>query len=170
MIKNPKFSIERLARAMRSDMKAKEYPNGSGRYFKIVQASGRHFFCCYSDHIVEHVRKHGGSHFEGDTSHEVSDDVDRALKLLDFDRGRNSCLLLEVAKHVADGHYNDTIIERLRRICEAERLHDAEAILASAPKRSAHGPIEEWCMSALQLFCETQLHLIHAARSVQDRC
>lgn len=104
-----------------------------------------------------------------DTQHEISDEADAALKLLEEDNRRAFAILQEVAKHVAAGHYNTQIIERLRLVCENENLHDAEAILASVPPREAQGPIEEWCMHAIQLFAEMRFAVLHQKSAIADK-
>ena len=92
-----------------------------------------------------------------------------ALKLIEDDKRRAWSLLQEVARHVSTGHYNNAIIDRMRNICELEQLHDAEAILASATPRESQGPIEEWCMNAMQLYCHMRFCMIQESRSLREK-
>lgn len=160
---NPKFRLEKLPGAIRREV----VNPPKGRFFRVVQRSdGYQFVCGYKPDLVEHIRKRKGE-MPIDVHHEIADDADAALKLLELDISRAWDLLKEVVKHVSEGHYNDVIVERLRSICEAEKLHTAEAILASVPSRQSQGPIEEWCMHAIQLFCEMRLATWQAKKRIE---
>lgn len=161
---NPKFSLDKLPSAV-----SREAANPlKGRFFRVVhKSSGYQFVCGYKPELVEHIRQQKGD-VGIDICHEISDDADAALKLLEMDIRRAWDLLKEVVKHVSAGNYNDTIIERLRSICEAEKLHTAEAILASVPPRQSQGPVEEWCMHAIQLFCEMRYATWQAKKRIEE--
>lgn len=161
---NQKFRIEKLSAAIKRE--AVQPPKG--RFFRVVNRSnGYQFVCGYAPNLVEHIRHRKGD-MPLDVHHEIADDADAALKLLEDDLRRANDLLKEVVKHVADGHYNTTIIERLRKIAEAEKWHTAEAILASVTPRESSGPVEEWCMHAIQLYLEMRLAVIQAKRRIEQ--
>lgn len=162
---NPKFSLEKLPAAIRRESAGLPID----RFFRVVDRRGYQFVCGYKTELIEFIRT-GRSSMSGDVHHEIKDDEDTALKLLELDMKRAVDLLKEVVKHVADGHYNDVIIERLRKICEAEKWHTAESILASVPPRQSHGPIEEWAMHAIQLFCEMRMSIYQKKNGSDSKC
>ena len=161
---NPKFSIDKLPAAIRRESAGPSLD----RFYRVVDRRGYQFVCGYKAELLEFIRS-GRSSMSGDVHHEITDDEDTALKLLELDMKRAVDLLKEVVKHVAGGHYNDVIIERLRTICEAEKWHTAEAILASAPDRQAQGPVEEWCMHAIQMFCEMRLAIYQEKKRLRQQ-
>jgi hypothetical protein len=163
---NHRFSISKLAATMKAEAKPAMV---AARYYRVVhKSSGYQFVCGYSRELTQHVgalpeiMKH-------DTHHEITDDSDAALKLLDGDVQRANSLLVEIAKHVSIGHYNDSIIEQLRRICETEKWHKVEAILASAPPRQSQGPIEEWIMHAIGLYRDMRLAVLIHKRELHQK-
>lgn len=153
------FAIDRIARTLRRE--ANEWKR-KGVYYRW-NFKGRTYFVLHDPEILERAKK--CPDFKDD--YELAEqDINAALKCNDWERQRNVALLIEVAKHVAAGHYNDQIIERLRTIAEIEKLYDAEAILASAPSRSVCGPVESWCMAALHTFGLSELHRMDSRREI----
>lgn len=162
-----KFKIDKLRTALAKDIRQQDAQKH--RFFIVKDSRTEYrFICGYEQHLCDHIRKMNGE-MPLDSHFELSDEADAALKLMDDDRRRAWSLLQEVAKHVSAGHYNDEIVERLRSICEAEHLHDAEAILASATSRDSQGPIEEWCMNALSLYCHMRFSMIQERRRLCEK-
>lgn len=164
---NPKFSLDKLSRTMRSEIR--DITRDKARFFKVTcRFSGTQFICGHGKDLLQHVRTMQGRN-QMDKHEEISDDADQAMKLLEIDNVRAWDLLKEVANHVEAGHYNTWIIEQLRAICEIEKLHTAEAILASVPPRESNGIVEGWCVHAICLYRDMRLRILTAKRDLQER-
>ena len=164
---NAKFALLKLPATVKRERRGKHHDKR--RFFITTSKIGnRRFVCGYGIDAVNYIRERN-LETTHDTMQEIPDDFDAALKMVDNDRVRAGELLGEIAKHVSEGHYNSQILERLRSICEIEGLDTAEAILASATPREGLGPIEEWCLHALQCYSEIMLGIYQTKRSIEER-
>ena len=162
------MKLSALNRAVKKDLKEKLFHRrrlAEPRYYRTVCRSGREIYVAYDTKVLESLLN-SDREIElsdlGDKYYPVPDDTDKALKLNDNDIAKNRELLVSICQHVANGNYNSHIIERLRKIAEIENLHDAESLLADVPPRESIGPIESWCMAAIDLYIVTCQYLYDA--------
>lgn len=168
-----RFQLARLPRALKKDLREKygtaRKQAEPSRYWRATFGQSQAVF--YTRHLAGVIERlidpSGKSELLRDTIYQpVSDDLDEALKLNDAALARNRETIRDIAAHVADGHHNAAIGERLRRLCETYELYESEAILASAEFADRHGPLEIWCAQAIDQFQETEMRLMIARQEI----
>ena len=165
-----RFSISKLPAALRKDLRELSPAiQPKGKYYRLDFGSGGCVAVCHEPEILESALSHGSIQERGDSYTECSPELDAALKSNDWEKEQNYKLLAQVVQHVANGHYNDQIVEKLRSIAEINRLHEAESILASAPSRTVCGPIESWCLSALCVYCESEFRRLDSRGDILEK-
>lgn len=167
-----RFQLDRLPRALKKDLRAsmsKFTAKDPGQYWcTTIGATGRRYYVRHETGVPERLLNSDGTivGLRDTVIQPVSDDLNEALILNDAAAIRNWEIIRDVAAHVAEGHYTPGIVERLRRLCEHNQLHEAEAILASVPPRDARGPLVTWVEHSLRAFTDAHMSLIVARMEI----
>lgn len=104
----------------------------------------------------------------------VPEDINRALRQLDWERDQSLLLLQQVIKHALEGAYTTELREQLVRLVEHEyscfdtRRAPLVAKLRALPDRAASGTVEGWCQLALQRFATWRYQQCTQRESITD--